>query len=148
MPNTELARRVGLPESTCSTRVRALRDQGVLTGVHADVDLAALGRPMEAMVAVRFSGHRREQMDHFRASIVDVPGVIAAYHVAGENDFLVHVCAESPHALRDFVLDRLTGMPGIVQAQTSLIFERLRGAPRSRDARTRRRPARAERDQA
>ena len=47
--------------------------------------------------------------------------------MAGENDFLIHVCAESPHALRDFVLDRLTGMPGIAQAQTSLIFERLRG---------------------
>ncbi|WP_281711656.1 Lrp/AsnC family transcriptional regulator [Dermacoccus nishinomiyaensis] len=127
MPNAELARRIGLPESTCSIRVRTLREQGVLAGVHADVDLARLGRAMEAMVAVRFAGHRREQMDAFRAAIVTVPGVIAAYHVAGENDFLIHVCAESPHALRDFVLDRLTGMPGIAQAQTSLIFERLRG---------------------
>ena len=107
--------------------MRTLREQGVLAGVHADVDLARLGRAMEAMVAVRFAGHRREQIDAFRAAIVTVPGVIAAYHVAGDNDFLIHVCAESPHALRDFVLDRLTGMPGIAQAQTSLIFERLRG---------------------
>ena len=91
MPNAELARRIGLPESTCSIRVRTLREQGVLAGVHADVDLARLGRAMEAMVAVRFAGHRREQIDAFRAAIVTVPGVIAAYHVAGEDDFLIHV---------------------------------------------------------
>lgn len=127
MPNAELARRLGLPESSCSARLRALREHGVVTGVHADVDLAQLGRPMEAMAAVRFSGHKRAQMDHFRALISQVPGVIAAYHVAGDTDFLVHVCTDSPHALRDLVLDRLTCLPGIAQAQTSLIFERVPG---------------------
>lgn len=127
MSNAELARRAGLAESTCSVRVRELREHGVLRGIHADVDLARLDLPIEAMIAVRFSGHERRQIDTFRDEVAELPGVIAAFHVAGENDFLIHVCAPDPHGLRDFVLDRLTTRPGVVQAQTSLIFERIAG---------------------
>lgn len=127
MSNAELARRAGLAESTCSVRVRELREHGVLRGIHADVDLARLDLPIEAMIAVRFSGHERRQIDTFRCDVAALPGVIEAFHVAGENDFLIHVCAADPHDLRDFVLDSLTTRPGVVQAQTSLIFERIAG---------------------
>ena len=56
MPNAELARRVGIAESTCAGRVKALRDGGVVLAIRGEVDLAALGRPIEAMVALRFTG--------------------------------------------------------------------------------------------
>lgn len=127
MPNAELARRTGIAESTCSGRVRALRERGVIRGLHADVDPGLLGRPLEALVALRFSGHSRADVDRFRELVVQVPGVVAAFHVTGENDFLVQVCAPSPDALRDVVLDRLTTLPGVVHAETSLVYERLRG---------------------
>jgi DNA-binding Lrp family transcriptional regulator len=127
MSNAELARRVGLAESTCSGRVRALRDSGVVRGIHADLDLGALGRPMEAMVALRFTGHAKESMDSFRDRVATIPGVIAAYHVAGADDFLVHISGASPNDLRDLVLDHLTSVEGVAHAQTSLIFERIPG---------------------
>lgn len=126
MPNAEIARRVGIPESTCAGRVRALLASQVVRGIHADVDLAAVGRPMEAMVALQFMGHAREAMDAVRKRIGEVPGVIAAYHVSGRTDFLVHVCAASSDALRDLVLD-LTPLAGVAHAETSLIFERIEG---------------------
>ncbi|WP_353508014.1 Lrp/AsnC family transcriptional regulator [Intrasporangium sp.] len=125
--NAELARRVGLPESTCSGRVRALRESGVIRGIHADVDHAALGQPMEAIIALRFAGHTRTSMDSFRERIAAVPGVIAAFHVAGADDFLVHVTAPSSDDLRDLVLDHLTSVEGVAHAQTSLVFERIPG---------------------
>ncbi|HEX5968415.1 MAG TPA: winged helix-turn-helix transcriptional regulator, partial [Intrasporangium sp.] len=37
LSNADLARRVGLPESTCSGRVRVLSESGVIRGIHADV---------------------------------------------------------------------------------------------------------------
>lgn len=127
LTNAELARRVGLPESTCAGRVRALRDTGVIRGVHADVDHAALGRPMEAIVALRFAGHTRSSMDSFRSRVAAVPGVIAAYHVAGVEDYLVHITAPTSDDLRDLVLDHLTSLEGVVHAQTNLVFERIAG---------------------
>lgn len=104
-----------------------LRESGVIRGVHADIDLAAVGQPMEAMVSLRFAGHTRESMDSFRERVAAVPGVIAAYHVAGDDDFLVHVAAASSDDLRDLVLDHLTAVEGVGHARTSLIFERIAG---------------------
>ncbi|GAA4412043.1 Lrp/AsnC family transcriptional regulator [Fodinibacter luteus] len=127
MPNAELARRVGLAESTCAGRVKALRDAGVVRAVRAEIDLAAVGRPMEAMVALRFTGHARESMDSFRDRVASIPGVVAAYHVAGADDFLVHISGATANDLRDLVLDHLTSVEGVAHAQTSLIFERVRG---------------------
>ncbi|WP_353353783.1 Lrp/AsnC family transcriptional regulator [Intrasporangium sp. DVR] len=127
LSNAELARRVNLPESTCAGRVRALRDSGVIRGVHAEVDHAALGQPMEAIIALRFAVHTRTSMDSFRERIAAVPGVIAAFHVAGADDFLVHVTAPTSDDLRDLVLDHLTAVEGVAHAQTSLVFERIVG---------------------
>lgn len=127
MPNAEIARRLGLPESTCAGRIRSLLASGVVRGIHADVDPTALGRPMEALVAIRFAGHTRESVDSFRDRIAGVPGVIAAYGVAGNDDFLVHVTATSSDDLRNLVLDHLTSVEGIAHAETSLVFEAVAG---------------------
>lgn len=127
MPNNALAREVGVAESTCIARVRSLRERGVVRGVHADVDPAALGLTVQAMVAVRFGGHQREHFERFREEVPRLPGVLAAFHLSGGDDYLVHVVAPSPDALRDFVLDHLTNRPGVLHARTSLVFEASRG---------------------
>lgn len=126
-PNVVLARAAGVAESTCLARVRSLRERGILTGVTAEVDLARLGLPVQAMVAIRFAGHAREDVDTFATEVTGLPGVLAAYNISGADDFLVHVACASPEALRDFVLDNLTGRPGVVHAETSLVFHATRG---------------------
>ncbi|MBL6925459.1 MAG: winged helix-turn-helix transcriptional regulator, partial [Acidimicrobiia bacterium] len=51
--NRALAATVGLAPSTTLDRVRSMEDRGVITGYHATTDLNALGRPIQAMVAIR-----------------------------------------------------------------------------------------------
>jgi DNA-binding Lrp family transcriptional regulator len=126
-PNVVLARAAGIAESTCLARVRSLRERGILTGVTADVDLARVGLPVQAMIAIRFAGHLRADVDTFAEEVTRLPGVLAAYNISGADDFLVHVATASPEALRDFVLDNLTGRPGVVHAETSLVFHATRG---------------------
>lgn len=127
LPNATLARAVGVAESTCLGRIRALRERGVITGIHATIDPSMVGLPVEAMIAVRFSGHVREQVEAFRAEVPHLRGVISAIHVSGANDYLVHVAATSSDALRDLILDQLTNRPGVANVETSLIFEVTRG---------------------
>ncbi|MFZ0157503.1 MAG: Lrp/AsnC family transcriptional regulator [Kineosporiaceae bacterium] len=127
MSNVALAHRVGLAESTCIGRLRSLRSRGVIRGFSAEVDLARLGLGVQAMVAIRFSGHLREDVEAFAREVAQLPGVIATYNISGANDFLVHVAAPGPDTLRDFVLDNLTGRQGVVHAETSLIFQVNRG---------------------
>ena len=126
-PNATLAREVGVAESTCLVRVRSLRERGVGRGIHADVDPAMVGRPVQALIAVRFGGHRRSHFEEFRQEVPQLPGVLQAFHVSGATDYFVHVACDSADALRDFVLDHLTNRPGVLHAETALIFDTLKG---------------------
>jgi DNA-binding Lrp family transcriptional regulator len=47
--------------------------------------------------------------------------------VTGSTDYLLHVAVSDPQALRDIVLDRIVGRPEVAHAETSLIFEHVRG---------------------
>jgi len=125
--NAALAKAVGISESTCALRVRRLRNRGVLTGFSAEVDPATVGRPVEALVAVRFAGQLRQEFERLRIELLAVPGVLGLFHVSGSTDYLVHVAATSTDALRDFVLDHLTGRAGVAHVETSLVFDRVRG---------------------
>jgi DNA-binding Lrp family transcriptional regulator len=127
LPNNRLAERVGVAPSTCLARVRALRAAGVVQGFHAEIDLAALGRPLQAMVAVRLAVHAREQIEAFTAAVRALPGVLSVFHMTGPTDYLVWVAAADAQDLREFVVDHLATHPAVAHAETSLIYEHVRG---------------------
>ena len=127
MPNNRLAGRVGVSPSTCLARVRALREAGVVRGYHAEIDLGALGRPLQAMIAVRLAVHARAQIDDFTEHVRSLPGVLSIFHMTGQTDYLVWVAAADAHDLREFVVDHLATHPATAHAETSLIYEHRRG---------------------
>ena len=127
MPNNRLAERVGIAPSTCLARVNALRTRGVLLGFHAEIDLAALGRPLQAIIAVRLAVHAREQIDTFTNDVRQLPGVLSVFHMTGVTDYLLWVAAADMHELREFVVDHLATHPAVSHAETSLIYEHRRG---------------------
>jgi DNA-binding Lrp family transcriptional regulator len=100
--NKELAERVGVAQSTCLARVRALREGGVIRGYHADIEPRALGHDLQAMIAIRLQPHARNAMSEFVATLGRRPEVLEIYFVAGANDFLVHVATSSTDELRRF----------------------------------------------
>ena len=123
--NNALAERVGIAPSTCLGRVRTLRDRRVIRGYHADIDPAALGRPLQAMVAVRLQSHARSRIRAFVADVAGLPEVLNVYFLAGKDDFLLHVAAASAAALRNFV-ETLSSNSDVSYTETSLIFEHIR----------------------
>jgi DNA-binding Lrp family transcriptional regulator len=128
LPNNALAQRAGIAASTCLARVRALRERGVIRGYHADIDPAALGRPLQAMVAVRLQADSRGHLRSFVAGMARLPEVLNVFFLAGKDDFLLHVAAASTQALRDFV-ERLSSNADVAYTETSLIFEHVRADP-------------------
>jgi DNA-binding Lrp family transcriptional regulator len=126
MPNNALAALVGIAPSTCLGRVRALRERRAIRGYHADIDPAVLGRPLQAMIAVRLQSHARGHIPGFMAKIAELPEVINVFFLGGANDFLVHIAATSTENLRDFVVVNLSGNPDVALTETNLIFEHVR----------------------
>jgi DNA-binding Lrp family transcriptional regulator len=125
--NQRLADHVGVAPSTALARVRSLIARGVVTGFHAEVDLSALGRPLQAMIAVRLAVHAREQIESFTKRVRELPGVLMVFHLTGVTDYLVWVAASDAQDLREFVVDHLATHPSVAHAETSLIYEHQRG---------------------
>jgi DNA-binding Lrp family transcriptional regulator len=124
--NKDLADRVGVAQSTCLARVRALRADGIIRGFHADIDPRALGHDLQAMIAVRLQPSARGALNDSIAALSRRPEVLEVYFVAGANDFLVHVATASTDELRRFVGDVLNRDPAIAGTETNLIFEHIR----------------------
>ncbi len=125
--NNRLAERVGIAPSTCLARVRSLRERGVLQGFHAEVNLAALGRPLQALVAIRLAVHDRTQIEDFTSHVRSLPGVLQVFHLAGPTDYLVWIATAGAQDLREFVVEHLATDPAVAHAETSLIYEHSRG---------------------
>jgi DNA-binding Lrp family transcriptional regulator len=125
--NQKLADHVGVAPSTALARLRALRARGVVKGFHAEVDLAALGRPLQAMIAVRLAVHARAEIEDFTRAVRALPGVLMVFHLTGVTDYLVWVAAADAQDLREFVVDHLATHPSVAHAETALIYEHTRG---------------------
>ena len=124
--NKELAAKVGLAPSSCLARVRRLELSGALAGYHAEVDPRVYGVTLEALIAIRLEKHARTAISAFERHIAMLPEVRGVFHVAGANDYLVHVAVRDADHLRELALTAFATRPEVAHMETSLIFSHLR----------------------
>ena len=125
MSNKELAAHVGLAPSSCLERVRRLQDRGVIRGSHADVNTDAMNIGLQAFVFVRLTQHSRDYVESFRDHIVSLPEVVSVYHVAGQEDFVIHVAVRDANHLRNLTLDGFTTRPEVDRLNTAIVYEHI-----------------------
>ncbi|UJP11219.1 Lrp/AsnC family transcriptional regulator [Microbacterium sp. KUDC0406] len=124
----DLAAELDVPASTCAFRLRSLRARGVLLGSRLRVDPTALGFPVQAVIRVRLGSHSKTGVDALFDALASTPGVLQVFHIAGADDFLVHVAVADAAALRDIVLEHITVHDVVRATETQLVFE-LRTGP-------------------
>jgi DNA-binding Lrp family transcriptional regulator len=121
--NREIARLVGIAPSTCLERVRSLREKGVIRGYHAELDLRALNRGVQALIAAQVRPLNRDVIERFQESVTALPEVLAAFVLSGGDDFLIHVAVRDVDHLHAFLIDRLARRKEVVSFRTSMIFK-------------------------
>lgn len=93
----ELARKIGIPNSTLSYRLKKLRQEGVIVAEQIFIDPQALGL-LEVQILVCLKHLRTEQVTSLREFIQNYPTVIAMIRCLGSWDYKlvvqVHVYAE------------------------------------------------------
>lgn len=124
--NRELAAAAHVSPSTSSERIRGLRADGVIAGYHADVDLAALGRDVQALSAVTIRPPTRANIEAFRNWVSQLPELIGVFVTSGSSDFLLHVAVPDTESLYAFVIDRLTERPEVADVNTVVVYEHVR----------------------
>jgi DNA-binding Lrp family transcriptional regulator len=124
--NKALAEKVGVAPSTCLERVRELCAHGVITGFRAEVDPAAIGRPMEAILSVQQRGSHRQATELLLEDGAKLPETVRVMAITGATDFVVHVAVRDMNHLRDLVWS-LIERPEVGRVQSSLVFARTEG---------------------
>ena len=116
----ELAAGAKISRATGYSRFERLRMSGVVRGVHADVDPAALGYGLSALVLLNV---QQGSWERTREEIADLPGVEWVALTGGSFDFVMLVRAPDMHALRDVVLVSLHRMRSVRSTQTMFILD-------------------------
>ena len=124
--NREVAAAVGVSPTTALDRTRAMRERGVIRGAVLDVDLAAIGRPVQAMIAVRIRPPTRANIEGFRSWAATLPETVGVFVTSGAEDFLLHLAVPDNDHLYAFVIDRLTEREEVADVRTSVVYEHLR----------------------
>lgn len=122
MSNKDLAACGGISPSTCLERVRRLRQGGVFSGFHAEVDPKSIGVGVQAMIAVRHSHRHKLSFDKLREDLLRIPEVVAVYLLAGTRDYMVHVAARDTDHLRS-VCEAFCSRSEVGHIETSLILD-------------------------
>jgi len=121
--NRDIAAAVGVSPTTALDRTRSLRGRGVIRGARLEVDLAAIGRSVQALIAVRIRPPSRTNIDGFRSWVLELDETVGLFVVTGDEDFLLHVAVADNDALYSFVIDRLTEREEVADVRTSVVYE-------------------------
>ena len=89
---SELARRVGMSAPAVTERVQRMERDGVITGFRMEVNPAALGMPVTAIVRVRPGPG---QLPKIAKAAQETPEVVECHRITGEDCFLMKMHAPS-----------------------------------------------------
>lgn len=115
----ELGRLVGLSAPAVHERVGKLESSGVITGYHAAVEPAALGKSMSALIGVFITDSA--DTDAIETDLEALPAVEDCWFVAGEETFVVKVSVPDVSGL-EAVIRAMNAVPGIARTRTTVVL--------------------------
>lgn len=126
--NTELARRVNLSPPATHSRVRRLEENGYIQRYATIVNRQQAGYDMLCFVHVRLQLHDTAQVTGFHQAVQQMPEVLECHFVTGDYDYLLKIVAHNSEGLENFLVNRLTPIPGIAQIHTSLVLREVKNS--------------------
>jgi Lrp/AsnC family leucine-responsive transcriptional regulator len=118
--NAEIARQVDLAPSAVFERIRKLEERGVIEGYTTRINPAAIGLPLLAYIFIRDEDKPGD--DKAARRVAEIPEVLEAHHVAGEDCLLVKVRVKDTEALGRLLRDRIGRIPTITSTRTTIVL--------------------------
>lgn len=114
MSVVEIAKRIGIPESTVRNRLGKLIESGILNFV-AVTDPLKLGYQLWVMIAIQTELTR---IDEVAKSLSAIPEIYFVAVTTGGYEIMVSAAFRSNEELLRFITERLSGIPGITRTVT------------------------------
>lgn len=122
----DLSDRIGLSPTPVARRLRALEQNGIITGYTALIDEAALGYEMTVFVSIQLARQVDQSLERFEAAIASFPEVVDCWLMTGNRDYLLRVVTRGLASFEAFLTGRLTKVPGVSNIESSIPLRRVK----------------------
>jgi Lrp/AsnC family leucine-responsive transcriptional regulator len=124
--NQLLAERIGLSQSPCLRRVKALEESGLISAYRALVDAKKLGLSLMALIHISMDRHTPERFSHFDASVKALPEVLECLLITGQDaDYQLKVVVRDMEAYQHLLLDKITRIKGVTGVHSSFVMRQV-----------------------
>ncbi|MGA9411307.1 MAG: Lrp/AsnC family transcriptional regulator [Roseobacter sp.] len=122
----ELGERVGLTSGKVARRLAKMQEAGVVQGVSAIVDWAALGYAVEVSLRVTLDKTVARAFDDFIEAARAVPEVIEIQTFLGRVDVRLNIIARDMAHYHDIYRDRILTLPHIADIEALMQIARIK----------------------
>lgn len=119
--NLELAKRIGLAQSSCLLRTKNLKEKGIIAKTTIIVDEKKMGYEVTAFAKVNLNPLNRETSSNFVKTIKQISQVVECYTITGDGAFLLKIVAKDLQYYRDFVVDSLLAIDAVSNVETNMV---------------------------
>lgn len=125
LPMADLGERVGLTAGPCWRRVKRLEEAGYIRARVALLDRGKLGLPMTVFMTIRTARHSADWVLGFREAVRDIPEIIEAWRLAGQDDYVLKIVVPDIAAY-DAVYQTLIARVEFSDISSSIVMEELK----------------------
>jgi Lrp/AsnC family leucine-responsive transcriptional regulator len=124
VPNTQIAKQIGMVPSGTAERIRKLEESGVIEGYQTRVNPRSVGLPLLAFVFVKADERIGAPDTGLRLSAI--PQVLEVHHVAGEDCYLAKVRAADTEHLGRLLREQFGTIETVRSTRTTIVLESLK----------------------
>jgi len=114
----EIAEDVGLSQSACHRRIKALEEAGIIVGYTARLSGPALGLTLNVFVEISLTSQSEEALEAFEAAVRRAEDVLECHLTTGEADYILRVAARDMADYDRIHRRCLSRLPGVSSMKT------------------------------
>lgn len=115
----QLAAAVGLSNSACQRRIKALEEAGIIEGYAARLSARELGLGLHAFVEISLVGQSKDVLERFEAAARSFDDILECHLMAGSSDYLLRVAARDLDHFDAIHRNCLSRLPGVASMRSN-----------------------------
>ena len=128
IPATEIAEKVGLSQSPCWRRIKALQESGCIQSTVAILNRQKLNLGIVALVNIKLSHYGRSSLEAFEKEILAFSEVVECWTISGNMDYILRVVTKDMESYESFLRDHLLRLKHIDDAQSHIAVSEVKNS--------------------
>lgn len=124
MTSSQIGKIVHLSVPAVSERIRKLEEERIIECFTLKINREKFN--MDLLVFVSVIIDKPENIESFRAGILQNENVLECHHIAGEYDYLLKVAVRNTKELEEFISGTLKKMIGVAKTSTTVVLSSIK----------------------